>query len=197
MSSLPLLLERLGSLIQQSMRDDAARHGLQPVHIQVLHYLAHANRYSDMPIAVAEYLGVTRGTISQSVAVLERKRLLVKETDAAHRRRVHLKLTPAGRTVLNGSWAERLDQVVQSLSVRPTDVERSLRDVLVALQRLNDQRAFGICRQCAHYRRKASGNQCGLTGEPLSDEQSAKLCREWTAPGAESAARSILRPVSR
>ena len=96
MSSLPLLLERLGSLIQQSMRDDAARHGLQPVHIQVLHYLAHANRYSDMPIAVAEYLGVTRGTISQSVAVLERKLRLAPKSAPVHRPRVHARLSAGG-----------------------------------------------------------------------------------------------------
>ena len=63
MNTSSLLLERLGALIQQSVREDAARHGLLPIHLQVLHYLANANRYSDLPIAIADYFGITRGTI--------------------------------------------------------------------------------------------------------------------------------------
>ena len=58
MSQISLLLERLGALIQQSVREEAARHGLLPIHIQVLHYLSRANRYSDIPIAIAEYLSL-------------------------------------------------------------------------------------------------------------------------------------------
>ena len=54
MSQTSFLLERLGALIQQSVRDDAARYGLLPIHIQVLHYLVRANRYSDLPIAIAD-----------------------------------------------------------------------------------------------------------------------------------------------
>ena len=91
MSQISVLLERLGALIQQSVRDAAARQGLLPIHIQVLHYLMRANRYSDLPIAIAEYFGITRGTVSQTLAVLERKGLLTKEPDAQHGKRVHLK----------------------------------------------------------------------------------------------------------
>lgn len=49
--SRPILLERVAALIQKSVRDDAARFGLLPMHVQLLAYLARANRYSDMPIA--------------------------------------------------------------------------------------------------------------------------------------------------
>ena len=53
------VFERLAALIHQLVCEDAARHGLLPVHLQVLGYLAQANRYSDLPIAVAAYLGIT------------------------------------------------------------------------------------------------------------------------------------------
>jgi hypothetical protein len=76
MSTSAILLERMGALIQQSVRNDAARHGLLPIHVQVLHYLAVCNRYSDLPVAIADYFGVTRGTVSQTLAVLERKGLV-------------------------------------------------------------------------------------------------------------------------
>ena len=177
-----LLLERLGSLIQQSIRDDAARHGLLPVHVQVMHYLANANRYSDLPIAVAEYLGVTRGTISQSLSVLERKGFLRKESDASDGRRVHLKLTEAGEGVLKGSWAEQLELAFNGLSIKRQDIELALRNILIALQRLNRQKAFGICHQCQHYLPEGNDGRCALTGETLTRDQSLKICREWTQP---------------
>lgn len=182
MQTSSILLERLGSLIQQSLREDAARHGLLPIHLQVLQYLASANRYSDLPTAIAEYFGITRGTMSQTLAVLERKGLVVKEPDATHGKRIHMKLTPAGESVLHDSWAERLDAALRALSVDGGQLEDTLRNLLVALQRMNGKRAFGICRQCAHFHAGQNGGRCGVTGEALEAEQTVRLCREWKAP---------------
>jgi len=187
MSQTSLLLERLGALIQQSVRDDAARHGLLPIHIQVLHYLMRANRYSDLPIAIAEYFGITRGTVSQTLAVLERKGLLTKEADARHGKRVHLKLTPAGESVLSESWVDRVEQIVCEQASEAAALEGTLRNLLSAMQRVNGQRAFGLCHQCAHFLTEDSGARCGLTHEPLATEQTVRICREWTAATAECA----------
>lgn len=137
MSQTSLLLERLGALIQQSVRDAAARHGLLPIHIQVLHYLMRANRYSDLPIAIAEYFGITRGTVSQTLAVLERKGLLTKEPDAHHGKRVHLTLTPAGESVLSDSWVEHVEQALCERPVYAATLESTLRNLLSAMQRVN------------------------------------------------------------
>lgn len=176
-----VLLERLSALIQQSLREDAAHHGLQPIHVQILAYLAQANRYSDIPIAIAEYFGITRGTVSQSLAVLERKGLLVKVRDASHGRRVHLKLTRTGKAVLKRSWAERVDEAVSLLPSGTVPLNDTLRALLAGLQRLNGQRAFGICHQCAHFLTENQSYRCGLTSEPLAKKQTVKICREWTA----------------
>ena len=181
MGQTSLLLERLGVLIQQSVRDDAARHGLLPIHIQVLHYLMRANRYSDLPIAIAEYFGITRGTVSQTLAVLERKGLLTKEPDVHHGKRLHLILTPAGESVLSESWVERVEQALCGRTIEADALESSLRNLLSAMQRVNGQRAFGLCRQCAHFLTEESGARCGLTHEPLTTEQTVRICREWTA----------------
>lgn len=182
MSQSALLLERLGALVQQAVREDAARHGLLPIHVQVLHYLAQANRYSDLPIAIAEYFGITRGTVSQTLAVLERKGLLTKEPDRRHGKRVHLRLTPSGEVVLKGAWTERVQQALATLPVDSGALEGSLRNLLAVLQRMNDRRAFGICRQCHHFLADDDGARCGLTHEPLDAGQVARICREWTAP---------------
>ncbi|MGL1831978.1 MarR family winged helix-turn-helix transcriptional regulator [Rhodocyclaceae bacterium SMB388] len=185
MNASSLLLERLGALIHQSVREDAARHGLLPIHVQVLRYLALANRYSDLPIAIADYFGITRGTVSQSLAVLERKGLLLKQPDPVHGRRVHLTLTDAGQAVVEDSWAERLETALSALPAEAARLDATLRKLLSALQRLNGQRAFGVCRQCAHFLSEKDGARCGLTSEPLAAEQTVRICREWSAPSGE------------
>lgn len=187
MSQLTSLLERLGALVHRSVRDDAARHGLLPIHVLVLGYLARANRYSDLPIAIAEYFGITRGTVSQSLAVLENKGLLLKEPDERHGKRIHLRLTRAGRAALNDSWTQRIERELTSLPPGAVELEDSLRGVLATLQRLNGQRPFGVCRQCAHFLREPRSARCGLTGEALATGQTSKICREWTAPARDAA----------
>ena len=189
MSQIPLLLERLGALIQQSVREDAARHGLLPIHVQVLHYLKRANRYSDLPIAVAEYFGITRGTVSQTLAVLERKGLVIKEADPRHGRRVHLRPTPAGEAVLGASWVERVERALGERAAAAAALEDTLRALLAAMQRANGQRAFGLCRECAHFQNSEDGARCGLTEEPLAMEQTERICRDWTAATALREAR--------
>jgi len=184
MSTVSLLIERLSALIQQSVREDAARHGLLPIHIQMLQYLAQANHYSDLPIAIAEYLGITRGTVSQSLAVLEGKGLVAKQCDPRHGRRVHLRLTTAGAAVLRASWAERVEQALHAPQVDAMACEIVLRNLLRALQHANRQRAFGICNQCVHFLANETGTHCGLTNEPLASEQTGRICREWTAPAS-------------
>ncbi len=180
-----LLLERLAALIHQAVREEAARHRLLPVHMQILAYLAQANRYSDLPIAIAQYLGITRGTVSQSLAVLARRGLIVKEKDARHGRRVHLRLTPMGEKLLAGGWASRLAQAMDVAGVAEDALTDALRGLLTGLQRLSGQRAFGVCRQCAHFLPEAGGWRCGLTGEPLEADQTRRICRDWTAPPAQ------------
>lgn len=192
MSSTPFLLERLGDLVHQSLREDAARHGLLPIHIQVLEYLSQANRYSDIPIAVSEYFGITRGTVSQTLALLERNGLLLKEPDARHGKRVHLRLTAAGRAILRDSWTRRLEAAFPSFaSVDRNALDAALRKLLTTLQRQNNQRAFGICRQCTHFLSEARGSRCGLTGEPLAKDQTVRICREWTAPAPTGSAPQV------
>lgn len=177
------LLERIAALVQQSVREDAADHGLLPIQLQVLGYLARANHYSDMPIAVAEFFGITRGTVSQTVGVLERKGLITRKADPKHRKRVHLRLTAKGRRTLEDSWASRLQALLEDdPACEEATLEAGLRGLLTALQRQNHHQAFNICHGCVHFLEEKRGYRCGLTREPLAREQTTKFCREWTAP---------------
>ena len=63
-------LERLASLLRSERRNRLLKHGLQPIQFEVLYYLSICNRYSDTPMGVTDYLGQTKGTVSQTLKVL-------------------------------------------------------------------------------------------------------------------------------
>lgn len=175
--NLALLLERLGNLLRTEMRGAA----LQPVHLSALLYLSRANRYSDTPAGVTEYLGATKGTVSQSLTLLQQRGLIAGTRDEKDGRVTHLELTAAGKKELAAQWP--LPKVSRALADLPeqerSELERSLTGLLTSLQKTNESRSFGVCNTCRMFERVSSRRfRCGLTGENLVREQTEKICRE-------------------
>ena len=65
--------------------------------------------------------------------------------------------TPAGESVLSDSWVEHVEQALCERPVDAATLESTLRNLLSAMQRVNGQRAFGICRQCARFLTEETG----------------------------------------
>ncbi len=174
------MLERLGLLFRSEMRRNAADHGLALAQLEVLHYLARANRYSDTPQGVTEFVGTTKGTVSQTLRTLEDKGLLRKRPDASDGRLQHCTLTAKGKRVV-----ERTDISRAVAELEPACSARLTADLsllLGELQRRGGNKTFGICHSCRHFRREPEGYRCGLTQEPLSVGDSERICREHEPP---------------
>jgi DNA-binding MarR family transcriptional regulator len=177
-------LERLCNLLRSEAWAASAKVGLQPIHLHTLRYLAACNRYSDTPLAVAEFLGQTKGSVSQSLKLLAGKGLLAKQPDAADRRVLHLKPTPAALDLLAQTALEqRSSQVLADLDdAARSALDDGLTELLRALQIAHGRRVFGVCSGCRFNERLAgSSYRCGLTGEPLSADDMARICREYAA----------------
>lgn len=178
------LVECLGRLIRGELRVRGAAGSLQPVHLQALMYLRRANRYSNTPQALAEYLGSTKGTVSQSLLLLYRRGLLERRADERDGRVVRLALSQRGEALLqqdglDAAWDKALAEF-------PSDeiaaARRLLANVLLNLQRAEGNRSFGVCRTCVQFRQERGGFRCGLTGEALSADDSQRICREHAWP---------------
>lgn len=170
------LLERIGALLRQDVRLSA---GLEPVQVQVLLYLARCNRYSNGPVAVAEFLGTTKGTVSQTIRLLERQGLVQRSTLASDKRRVQLRLSPAGRTLLRQLESPELAAAASALGPDSAHLEALLEQLLRAMQHQSGQRTFGLCHTCRFFQAGAASQyRCGLTGEPLSAADAQRICRE-------------------
>ncbi len=177
---LPELVERIAALLRSEQRRTGGS-GLQPVHVQVLDYLARCNRYSNTPIAVTSYLGSTKGTTSQSLLVLKRKGLIRKVTDPKDRRVVRLALTDKGRRLQqrlapSSDWLKACCQLDDDARA---SAEATLEQLLRSLQRAGGNRTFGQCRTCRHLLHEPGSRfRCGLTREPLAAADTEKICYE-------------------
>lgn len=182
------LVERISALVRSEERRKCAELGLQQVHLQILDYLARCNRFSDTAAALTNYLGLTKGTVSSSLQVMEGKGLIAKSIDAGDKRVVHLSLSHKGRELL--SLACPADLFARASALLNSDYDEVLStafaQVLTALQKANRSQAFGLCKTCRHFTAKDNNFMCALTQQPLSVSDSEKICQEHSLAERES-----------
>lgn len=190
------LIDRLGHLLRARTR--AADGELAPVHVDALAYLVRANRYSNGPVALAEFLGLTKGTVSQTLRVLEQRGLVARralgkasgtalgQAPLRDGRRVAFLVTAKGRRRLSAcTQDDRWDEAVRSLAANGSAAADALEAALRDMQRRHGSRTFGVCRTCRFFQPGPGGQHtCGLTREPLTDVDATLLCREHEEPAA-------------
>ena len=175
------LLDRLSSLLRSESRNLLHEHGLQPVQFEALYYLSICNRYSDTPMGVTEYLKQTKGSVSQTLKVLEKKGLIVKTADTNDKRVAHLSVTPNGRTLIDKILPSPSLQMANDFlnSQEIEKINTTLTTLLSTIQRANNFKSFGQCASCVHnIKSKSNDFFCGLTKEPLSQLETELICRE-------------------
>lgn len=179
------LIDRLGAVA----RSLGHAHGLSAAQWDALRFLARANRYSRLPSAVADYLGTTRGTVSQTLLALAHKGFVARKPDARDGRIVRLELTAAGRRLIADDPLRDIAAAALSAADAPR-LAQDLLALLLSLQRRRGRKSFGVCGSCRHFRRgdaagEAGGpHRCGLTLEPLSEPESDQICAEHTPRAA-------------
>lgn len=176
------LIERISTLLRSEERKKYSAIGLQPVHGQVLEFLAKCNKYSNTHASVAEYLGLTKGTVSQSIQILERKNFLQKTIDSQDGRVMHLSLTEKGHVLIDE--LKPLDIFRQAEAkvdhLEFDTIQNALQSTLSVLQQVNHSKSFGLCRTCSYFTVEAHHYQCGFTDEALDRDDTDKICREHT-----------------
>lgn len=166
---------RLSAFHQNLMRKFATEEGLQLVHIEILQYLSICNRYSDTTQAISDYLGQTKGSISQSLSLLEETGFIRRVQDKADKRVFHLSLLLKGVAVTK--------RLLESIHLDGSEkLEPELRNLLTSIQKKNGFKGFGTCLSC-RFNQSPGKNLfiCGLTREKLSLEDVKKICKEHEA----------------
>jgi len=172
------LIERLGRLVASDYHADS----FKPVQWQALLYLSQANVFSRNATALGEYLGITKGSLSQTLSTLEQRGLLRKRTDKKDKRLVHLELTAAGVRTLNDNPLLELSKSIGKLNApRRQELATSLETILSERLNQNDRRPFGQCRNCRYLKKERDQYHCGLLNEPLEAAGTNLICAEFEA----------------
>ena len=159
-------------------RQDAAsawNADLNPSQRAILRYLARANRFSRSPSHVADYLGTTRGTVSQSLKSLQQKGYVTERRSAQDRRIVSIHLTDSGQAAAAdmSPMAQTLGQLAEQDRAA---LERILTDTLHHLSTRSNAPEFGPCHRCRHHRTRMDGPYCDLLSLPLRREETDQIC---------------------
>ncbi len=173
------LLDRVGRVTRGLQFVD----GLSPAQWEALRFLSRANRYSCGPSALADFLGTTKGTVSQTLIALENKGYLRRLRTERDRRTVRLELTPAGRGLLKRDPLLVVDDAVAGL---PAGERNAITEGLDRLLRNVQQRLgandFGVCETCSLFAAEGAAGEhdgphrCGLTNEPISEGEVRLIC---------------------
>jgi len=158
--------------------------GLNPAQWEALRYLAIANRFSNMPGAMARYLGATKGTTSQTVLSLEKKGLISKQAKSGDQRQTGLSLTEAGRAMLQNDALAGFSGDIEAMKPKTRRrFARAVSDLLMAeIQRLEEP-SFGLCNTCRYFREVGNGeaSHCMKFSASLSSADEMLICVEHVA----------------
>ncbi|MEU5348238.1 MarR family winged helix-turn-helix transcriptional regulator [Streptomyces sp. NPDC020766] len=115
----------------QARRDTLDSDGLRHWQFKVLLTLRRLGPpYETSPSRLADLLGLTRGALSARLGPLEDAGLITRTHDAADRRRVHVRLTPAGYDAFERHAASEEHGENALLSVLTAGEKRTLADLL-------------------------------------------------------------------
>ncbi|UXX83182.1 MarR family winged helix-turn-helix transcriptional regulator [Roseovarius pelagicus] len=172
--------DQIRALITRLGRLDAADgwgDDLNPAQRSALDYLSRANELSRSPSHVAEYLGTTRGTASQTLKALLRKGFVTEIRSESDRRSIQYDVAEAGHTALLTK-----SRLLLALSEMPdselSEVHSILAKTLEVAADRNGFRPFGICQTCRYFAPRQGGGHCKLLNIALAASETKKICHE-------------------
>lgn len=150
---------------------------LNPAQRAALEYLGRANRFSRKPSQVAEFLGSTRGTVSQTLKSLARKEFVTEVQSETDKRSISYDVTALGQSVLAAQ--DIIDKSLERTSAEQLlTISDGLRNILNNALAVNGQRPFGVCKMCRHFRSETKGGHCTLLDVSLLPAETAQICHE-------------------
>ncbi|MBK8613847.1 MAG: MarR family transcriptional regulator [Flavobacteriales bacterium] len=175
------LLERIGEVARALRWQQATDAGLSPLQIRILGFVAEHAGEAVGVARLADEFQVSRPTVSDSVALLVERSLLLRKPDPHDGRSHALRLSAEGRRVLptGGPFTE-------SLATLPLHERESLllglMRLLEALLSRGDVQVQRMCWTCAHYNGDRRGrHRCLLLRKDLAVAELRTDCPEHEA----------------
>jgi len=187
-------LSKVGLALREQAWKDTAPLGLNPTQAQVLVTLARPGVSGLRLSAIADHLGVSAPTASDSVAALDAKGLVVMGPDPEDRRALSVTLTAQGRSLAR-ELAEWPDLLLESVDVLdPTEEEALLRALLKVIRRLQERGRISparMCLTCRYFRPHVhddprTPHHCDFVDAPFGDRSLRVDCLDHAPAGRDT-----------
>jgi DNA-binding MarR family transcriptional regulator len=188
-------LAKIGIALKQQAWVEAGGRGLTPTQGQVL-ALLRANPGGLRLGVLAEQLGVTAATTSDSVTALQRKGLVAKEPTAGDGRGVAVVLTPAGsrEAAAAAAWPDFLLEAVDELSA--AEQATFLRALVAMIRTLQEKGRIPVAHMCVscrffqpfRYEDPIRPHHCAFVDAPFGDAELRLDCPDHQTAPADQAA---------
>lgn len=195
-------LAKLGLALKHQTWQQATEEGLSPTQGQLLGLLAPVDGGLTAS-ELAERLGVSLPTVSESVKSLESKGLLTRAPDPRHPRASLLTPTARGRRAATKAraWPEFLAASASALSVNEREAFLSgLLKMIGALQRSGEIPTSRMCFSCVHFVPLAhdgpTPHHCQLIDSPIASHEVRVDCPEHEQGPEDQRARAWMTLTS-
>ena len=185
-------LERAGQALRVLLWDQAKRHGLSPIQVQLLLRIAAEPPERRRVGALAAELDVTAPTVSDAIAALRRKRLVRAGPAPGDRRGRQLELTDSGRRLASElrAWHDGIGARLPDFAAEDkASTLTMLLDLIGALQREGVITVARMCTTCRFFTRDAHPDRrlphhCRLLDAPMGEADLRVDCAEHQPAGA-------------
>ena len=180
-SKIVVALERISEAFRVLLWEQSKSLGLSPIQIQIMIFCAN----HEAPLCTISYLAkefnMTKATISDSVRVLQEKKLVAKEPDETDKRSYIILVTEEGHSVVNEalSFSNKILGTVSKLSpLEKTNTFTSLLGIILRLQNDGVIQVQRMCLNCKFFERGLSGPHCTFLKTSLNDKELRIDCPE-------------------
>ncbi len=175
-------LERLSQVFRILLWEKAKEFSLSPIQIQLLIFIQHHSEDKTTISYLAQEFNFTKPTISDSIKVLEQKKLIKKYTDSIDTRSYIIKLTLAGKKVVN--VAENYANPLTSIIANTNETDKvilwqNISTLIIQLNKLEIISVQRSCFNCKHYSTKNKTHFCNLLNQKLNTEDIRIDCGEF------------------
>lgn len=180
-------LSKLGMALRDQMRETSGPLGVNPTQAQILMVLARLGHTGLRLSTIADQLGVTAPTVSDSVSALESKGLVTRGRDPADGRALAVLATREGLETARAlaDWPDLLLDSVEVLDDPEKGVLlKALLKVIRALQDRGRISTTRMCVTCLHFRPDAHADpraphHCAFVDAAFGDRSLRVDCEDW------------------
>lgn len=181
--------ERIAQVLKTLIWNQSKESGLSPIQIQFLLAL-HYGRQNDWTLSdLATYSQLTPATVSDALAALEQKNLIIRRQKQEDRRVSTILLTAAGRrqAAKLAGWMNAVQDAVAELDAADKAIVlKSLVGIIAALQREGLISIVQMCATCRYFRPHAHAatpkpHHCAFIDKPIGDGDLRLDCPDYEA----------------